>query len=118
MAYFLDIRYYDIMLQMMKKLEKGMQMKIYLTRHGQTEWNVIGKLQGWGNSNLTEKGIENAKRLSQRLKEVNFDYVYSSPQQRALDTAKLIRGDRNIEINVLDDLREIGFGSWEGMEIK
>lgn len=93
-------------------------MKIYFTRHGQTEWNVIGKLQGWGNSNLTEEGIERAKRLSHRLKEVDFDFIYSSSQERALDTAKIIKGDRDIEIKTLDDLREIGFGSWEGMEIK
>ena len=93
-------------------------MKIYLTRHGQTEWNVAGKLQGWGNSDLTEKGIEYAKKLSHRLKDVDFDYIYSSPQQRALETAKLIRGNKDTEIKILKDLREIGFGSWEGMEIK
>ena len=93
-------------------------MNIYFTRHGQTEWNVIKKLQGWGNSNLTEEGIERAKRLSHRLKEVDFDFIYSSSQERAIDTAKIIRGDRDIEIKTLDDLREIGFGSWEGMEIK
>ncbi|NLY46652.1 MAG: histidine phosphatase family protein [Tissierella sp.] len=93
-------------------------MKIYLTRHGQTEWNVIGRLQGWNNSNLTEEGIGRAKSLSNRLKDVDFDFIYSSPQQRALDTANIIRGDRDIEIQILDDLREIGFGTWEGMEIK
>lgn len=93
-------------------------MNIYFTRHGQTEWNVIGKLQGWGNSNLTEKGIESAKRLGNRLKNVDFDLVFSSPQQRALETAKLIRGNKDTEIKTMDDLREIGFGSWEGMEIK
>lgn len=93
-------------------------MKIYLTRHGQTEWNVIGRLQGWGNSNLTEEGVERAKGLSKRLKDVDFDYIYSSTQQRALDTANIIKGDRDIEIKALDDLREIGFGSWEGMDIR
>lgn len=93
-------------------------MKIYLTRHGQTEWNVAGKLQGWKNSNLTEEGIQRAKSLAKRLEDVDFDFIYSSSQQRALDTADIVKGDRDIEIKVLDDLREIGFGSWEGMEIK
>ena len=55
-------------------------MKIYFTRHGQTEWNVLRKLQGWNNSNLTEKGIEYAMRLAHRLKDVDFDYIYSSSQ--------------------------------------
>ena len=91
-------------------------MKLYFTRHGQTEWNVSGKLQGWGNSNLTDKGIESAIKLSHRLKDVEFEYIYSSPLERALETAKLIKGNRDIEIRILDDLREIGFGSWEGMK--
>ena len=92
-------------------------MKIYFTRHGQTEWNVAGKLQGWKNSNLTTKGIESAKKLSQRLKDVDFDLIYSSSQARAVETAELIRGDKDTDIIILDDLREIGFGSWEGMKI-
>lgn len=92
-------------------------MKIYFTRHGQTEWNVMRKLQGWNNSNLTEKGIESAKRLSLRLKDVDFDLIYCSTQQRALDTAKIIRDNKDIDIKRLDELKEIGFGFWEGMEI-
>ena len=90
-------------------------MKVYFTRHGQTEWNVRGRLQGWGNSNLTEKGIESARRLGDRLADIDFDFIYSSPLNRALETAKLIRGDRDTEIRIVDDLKEIGFGSWEGM---
>jgi broad specificity phosphatase PhoE len=92
-------------------------MKIYFTRHGQTEWNVLRKLQGWNNSNLTEKGIEYAKLLAHRLKDVDFDYIYSSSQQRALDTAKIIRGNRKSEIICLEELKEIKFGLWEGMEL-
>lgn len=93
-------------------------MKVYFTRHGQTEWNVEGKLQGWNNSNLTKEGIESAKKLSERLKDIDFDYIFSSTQQRALDTANLIRGEKNTEILAYDELREIGFGDWEGMEIE
>lgn len=56
-------------------------MKLYIIRHGQTEWNLAGRLQGWQNSNLTEEGIKNAERLSDRLKDIHFDYIYSSPQK-------------------------------------
>ena len=42
-------------------------MKIYITRHGETEWNKAGRMQGWKNSNLSEKGIENAKKLGKSL---------------------------------------------------
>lgn len=93
-------------------------MKIYLIRHGQTEWNVIKKLQGWNNSELTEKGIEDAKNLRERLKDIDFDVIYSSPQKRALDTANIIKGDRNIEIIKLEELKEIRFGVWQGMTLE
>jgi broad specificity phosphatase PhoE/uncharacterized membrane protein YbaN (DUF454 family) len=91
-------------------------MKIYLTRHGETKWNKEGKMQGWKDSALTEKGIENAKRLGDNLKHINFHCIYCSPLGRALDTAKYIRGDKDAEIIINEDLREMGFGIWEGME--
>ena len=49
------------------------KMYIYLTRHGETEWNLESRIQGSLDSRLTKRGIEDAKRLSQRLKDVDFD---------------------------------------------
>ena len=91
-------------------------MRIYITRHGETEWNKAGKMQGWNNSNLTDKGIANAKKLGERLKGIEFDCIYSSPLGRALDTAKYIRGDKNTDIILKDSLKEMGFGCWEGVD--
>lgn len=91
-------------------------MRIYITRHGETEWNKEGKMQGWQNSNLTDKGVENAKKLGESLKNIEFDYIYCSPLGRAIDTAKYIRGDKSTEIIIEDSLKEMGFGSWEGKE--
>ncbi len=91
-------------------------MNIYITRHGETEWNKAGRMQGWKNSNLTEKGIENAKKLGMSLKDVNFDCVYCSPSGRAIDTAKCIIGNKDTEIIIKESLKEMGFGLWEGME--
>lgn len=91
-------------------------MKVYITRHGQTEWNLEGKTQGWRNSDLTEKGIENAKRLGERLKYINFDCIYSSPLGRALDTAKYIRGNQKTKIILNESFKEMNFGIWEGMK--
>ncbi len=91
-------------------------MKLYITRHGETEWNKISKMQGWQNSDLTQKGIENAIKLSQRLKDIDISTIYTSPLGRALDTAKYIRGNRNIEIITCEELKEIKLGLWEGME--
>lgn len=91
-------------------------MKIYITRHGETEWNKAGKMQGWKNSNLTEKGIENAKKLGESLRNIDFDCVYCSPLGRAVDTAECIIGDKDTEIVLKESLKEMGFGLWEGME--
>lgn len=89
---------------------------MYIVRHGETEWNTMGKLQGWQNSNLTNNGIENAIRLGERLENVEFTHIYSSPLERAIETANYIVGNRNIEIQVLEGLKEMGFGLWEGLE--
>ena len=91
-------------------------MKIYLTRHGETQWNIQGRMQGWKNSDLTEKGICNAKKLGESLKNINFDCIYSSPSGRAIETANYIIGKRDTPIILKDSLKEMGFGLWEGME--
>lgn len=90
-------------------------MKLYIVRHGETEWNKAKKLQGWKNSDLTDRGIEGAKLLSNRLKDVKFDFIYSSPQTRALETANYIRKNDE-KLIVLDQIKEMGFGEWEGLE--
>lgn len=88
--------------------------RIYITRHGETEWNIIRKMQGHRDSPLTELGIKQANWLSERLHDINIDYIYSSPLKRALDTASIIKGNRDIDIIPADELKEIYLGSWEG----
>ena len=63
---------------------------IYIVRHGETDWNVLGKLQGSKDIPLNEKGIEQAKELREILKDVKFDIVFASPLQRTLKTAEII----------------------------
>lgn len=89
-------------------------MKLYITRHGETEWNLAGRLQGWENSSLTEKGIMRAHLLKDALRDIKFDRIYSSDQKRALDTAKILNGPKDREIIALKELRELGMGDWEG----
>jgi broad specificity phosphatase PhoE len=91
-------------------------MKIYITRHGQTKWNLEGRMQGWKNSDLSEKGAENARKLGESLKDIDFDCIYCSPLGRAVDTAKHIRGSKDTNIIIEENLKEMGFGAWEGME--
>lgn len=87
---------------------------IYLTRHGQTEWNLEKRLQGHGNSPLTEFGLNRAKELSKRIKDINIDTIYTSPIERAYKTACIVKGDKDIEVKVHEGLKEMNFGDYEG----
>ncbi|AEB76071.1 phosphoglycerate mutase [Clostridium botulinum] len=91
---------------------------IYLTRHGQTQWNLNKRLQGWKNSPLTELGISQAEALRDRLKDMELDIIYTSPIERAYKTAEIIRGDKKIEIVKNDGLKELNYGEWEGSTIE
>lgn len=91
-----------------------MKTELFLTRHGETEWNVEKKFQGWGNSPLTKKGIEQGKFLNKVVEKYDVDVIYSSPQERALVTAQNARGNKDIPIIVIEDLKEICLGAWEG----
>ncbi|MEG1003660.1 MAG: histidine phosphatase family protein [Clostridium sp.] len=87
---------------------------IYLTRHGQTEWNIEKRLQGHGNSPLTAYGIDRAKELSKRIEELHIDSIYTSPIERAYKTACLLKGNKEVEIKTHDGLKEMNFGDYEG----
>lgn len=89
-------------------------LKLYITRHGETEWNTQGRMQGWKNSDLTEKGKSNAIALGKSLRDVEFKRVYCSPLDRTRKTAELILGGKDVEIIYVDDLREIHLGEFEG----
>ncbi|WP_050613760.1 histidine phosphatase family protein [Bacillus testis] len=90
-------------------------LTIYLTRHGQTEWNVLQRMQGWGNGELTEKGISDAKKLAVRLKDTPIDRIYASTSKRAYLTAEMIENGRGIPITRNDLFREMNFGDWDGV---
>ena len=91
---------------------------IYIVRHGQTEWNLPGKTQGHGNSDLTPKGIEQAELLADSMTKYPIDYIYSSDLGRAYQTAEIIGNKLSIEVEKTEALREMNFGTWEGRIIK
>jgi probable phosphoglycerate mutase len=88
--------------------------KLYLTRHGETEWNVVHRMQGFKDSPLTELGRKQAEWLSTALLAESLDIIYASPSPRALQTATIIRGERDLSIETSEALMEMGFGIWEG----
>lgn len=89
-------------------------MEILLIRHGQTDWNVLKKAQGMADIELNEKGIEQANRTKEILKNENIDLILCSPLIRAVQTAKIINDERNIPIVFDKRLSERDFGELEG----
>lgn len=80
-------------------------------RHGETVWNKVGRLQGWLDSDLTTKGVEQAMSVNW-----NPEIVFSSDLKRAVQTARLMFPDQTIHKN--ENLREINLGHWQGSYIK
>lgn len=90
-------------------------MKIYIIRHGETDWNKARRLQGQSDISLNENGKKLAKRTAEALKEVPFTKAFSSPLSRAMETANIILEGRQIDVIADNRLLEISFGEYEGL---
>lgn len=93
-------------------------LTFYFVRHGRTLWNEQGLLQGFGNSALTELGIQGAKQTGVALQHIPFVAAYSSCLQRTIDTAQYILGERDVPLFQHKGLNEQYFGSWEGLPVE
>lgn len=93
-----------------------MRTTVLLIRHGETEWNTLGKFQGCTDIALSEEGIKQAKLLKDRLNG-DFDYIYASPLSRAFETANIIASGTDKRVIIANDIREINFGEWEGLTV-
>ncbi|WP_235206697.1 histidine phosphatase family protein [Paenibacillus tyrfis] len=82
-----------------------MQTTMYLTRHGQTEWNSKKKMQGHLDSPLTDYGMQQAEWLKERLENVHFDAIYSSSSPRAFNTARIVSGNHPVQIKSQRSIR-------------
>lgn len=89
-------------------------MKIYMIRHGETDWNRVFRLQGNVDIPLNEDGKKLAEITAQALREINFTRIYTSPLQRAKETALILRGERDIPVIEEERIKEISFGIYEG----
>lgn len=89
-------------------------MKIYLVRHGETDWNKERKIQGQVDIPLNAFGIHLAEETAKGLRDIPFDICFSSPLGRAKDTARIILDGRDVPI--VEDLRiqEMEFAQYEG----
>ena len=85
--------------------------QLFFIRHGQTEANVKGILTGRLETNLTQKGIDDAIALSKELTE-EFDYYYCSPLTRTHQTLRAIKGD--VDFIIDERITEVSSGDWQG----
>ncbi len=90
----------------------------YLVRHGETEWNRTGRMQGHTGVPLSAEGRRQASLLGERLRSVEFAAVYCSDLPRAAETARIIAAGRDLAIRDESDLREFSYGEWEGLTLE
>lgn len=90
-------------------------MEILVTRHGQTDWNAIEKLQGQTDIELNDVGRRQAEETSKLIKDEKIDLIITSPLKRAKETAEII--NKNFNVTIIEDKRlmERNFGKTEGL---
>ena len=89
--------------------------ELLLVRHGETDWNAEGKLQGHTDRPLNDYGRRQAQALADRLAGENIDAVYASDLSRARETAEIVGERLGLTVAVDADLREKNWGNWEGL---
>ena len=89
----------------------------YLVRHGETDWNQDGIIQGHSDPPLNERGLETARSLALRLSSCSISAAYSSDLARAIETVKVMVEGRPVPTEADRDLREFSYGEWEGLTL-
>ena len=87
--------------------------RLYLIRHGETEWNLIGRYQGQADPPLNERGLDQSRALAEKLSGVGLDILYTSPLRRAAQTAEIVAERLGIRVMEDDRLMEIHQGDWQ-----
>ena len=89
--------------------------KVFLVRHGATDWNKEKRAQGHADIDLNEEGHKQAASAANELAHMDIDAVFSSDLNRAVDTAQAIASAHGKEVVIDPDFREIDQGEWEGL---
>ncbi len=89
-------------------------MRLYLVRHGQTDWNVQKRAQGHTDRPLDDIGLQQAKMVGKAFLDLPVERILTSDLRRAHGTAEEISLRTKIPLEVMANLRERGFGEWEG----
>ncbi|MFO7791587.1 MAG: histidine phosphatase family protein [Candidatus Saliniplasma sp.] len=92
--------------------------RLYIVRHGETEWNLEKRFQGWKDSPLTKTGREQVLSLAERLKKHDVRYLYSSPSGRTIKTSEMIADAIELDVIEEPDFKEINLGELEGKKVE
>ena len=90
-------------------------MRLYIVRHGETDWNRAHRVQGHTDIPLNDYGRHLARETAEGMKDLRIDMGYTSPLSRARETAQIILGDRKVPLYDEERIQEISFGSYEGL---
>ena len=90
-------------------------MKLYLIRHGQTDWNVDGKIQGSHDIPLNDTGKKQAQCLAKGMDKRPVEKIFSSTLERAKETALMLSARQKKDVYLMPALVEVEFGQWEGL---
>lgn len=91
---------------------------LVITRHGESEWNVLGKWTGWTDVGLTPKGVQDAERVGALLRDIDFDAVYTSALIRTHQTLEAIMRGKGVDCpsyQASEALNERDYGVYTGM---
>ncbi len=91
---------------------------LYLARHGQSVANAVRRFQGTQDVALSELGRRQAVALSAGLRGRPVSHVYTSPLARARHTAEIVVAEHGVPLTLVDDLRELSLGDWEGRTVE
>jgi len=91
---------------------------LHLARHGQSVSNAVRRFQGTQDVPLSALGQRQAAALGAALREGRFRHVYASPLERARRTAEAVAAELGVEVTLVDDLRELSLGEWEGRTVE
>lgn len=91
-------------------------MKLYIARHGETQWNVDDRISGRTDIPLTERGLEQAKALAEKAVGKGIEVIIASPLIRARQTAQAVSDVLGIPVAIDERLIELNFGIFEGLD--
>lgn len=92
-------------------------MKLYFTRHGQTDWNTRRKVCGRAEAHLTDLGRRQAAQVAEKVADTGVNLILSSPLERTRDTARIVADRIGVPVMMEPRLIEQDFGSYEGRDM-